>query len=70
MALATVNGIEGLRELQGQKVGRSEWREVTQELINTFALAIKFGITARQLHDHVYAYPTFCADIKHMLGHG
>ena len=37
MALATVNGIEGLRELQGQKVGPSEWREVTQELINTFA---------------------------------
>src|SRR2546429_4741383 len=37
MALATVSGIEGLRELQGQKVGPSEWREVTQELINTFA---------------------------------
>ena len=37
MAMATVNGIEGLRELQGQKVGPSEWREVTQELIDTFA---------------------------------
>jgi len=37
MALASVNGIEGLRELQGQKVGPSEWREVTQEMINTFA---------------------------------
>ena len=37
MALATVKGIEGLRELQGQKVGPSEWREVTQDLINTFA---------------------------------
>ena len=36
-AIATVNGIEGLRELQGQKVGPSEWREVTQEMINTFA---------------------------------
>jgi glutathione reductase (NADPH) len=41
-----------------------------QELINVFALAIKFGIKARQLRDHVYAYPTFSADIKHMLGHG
>jgi len=40
-----------------------------QELINVFALAIKFGITARQLRGHVYAYPTFSADIKHMLGH-
>ena len=36
-AIATVNGIEGLRELQGQTVGPSEWREVTQEMINTFA---------------------------------
>jgi len=42
----------------------------SQELINVFALAIKFGITARQLREHVYAYPTFSADIKHMLGHG
>lgn len=41
-----------------------------QELINVFALAIKFAITARQLRDHVYAYPTFSADIRHMLGHG
>ncbi len=40
-----------------------------QELINVFALAIKFGITASQLRRHVYAYPTFSADIKHMLGH-
>jgi acyl dehydratase len=37
MAIASANGIEGLRELQGQKVGPSEWREVTQEMINTFA---------------------------------
>jgi glutathione reductase (NADPH) len=41
-----------------------------QELVNIFGLAIKFGITARQLKDQVYAYPTFSADIKHMLGHG
>jgi len=40
-----------------------------QELINIFALAIKFGITATQIRDNVYAYPTFSADIKHMLGH-
>jgi glutathione reductase (NADPH) len=38
-----------------------------QELINLFGLAMKFGITARQLRDHVYAYPTFSADIKHMF---
>src|SRR3954463_14275384 len=36
-AIATVNGIEGLSELQGQTVGPSEWREVTQEMITPFA---------------------------------
>lgn len=40
-----------------------------QELVNIFGLAIRFGITARQLRDNVYAYPTFSSDIKHMLGH-
>jgi glutathione reductase (NADPH) len=39
-----------------------------QELINIFGLAIKFGITAGEIRDSVYAYPTFSADIKHMLG--
>ena len=36
-AIATANGIDGLRELQGTTVGPSDWREVTQEMINTFA---------------------------------
>ncbi len=38
-----------------------------QELVNVFGLAIKFGITAHQLKDNVYAYPTFSSDIKHMF---
>ena len=37
MALATANGIEGLRELIGKPVGPSEWREVTQPMIDSFA---------------------------------
>jgi glutathione reductase (NADPH) len=41
-----------------------------QELINLFGLAMKFGITASQIRENVYAYPTFSSDIKHMLGHG
>ena len=41
-----------------------------QELVNIFGLAMRFGITARQIKDNVYAYPTFSSDIKHMLGHG
>ena len=38
-----------------------------QELVNIFGLAMRFGITAGQIKDHVYAYPTFSSDIKHML---
>lgn len=38
-----------------------------QELVNIFGLAMRFGITAGQLKEYVYAYPTFSADIKHML---
>jgi len=37
VALATVNGAQGLRDLVGQDVGPGEWREVTQEMINSFA---------------------------------
>ena len=37
MAAVEVNGIEGLKALLGQTVGPSEWREVTQEDIDTFA---------------------------------
>ena len=37
MALATVEGIEGLRGLIGDPVGPSEWREVTQATIDSFA---------------------------------
>ncbi len=37
MAPLTVNGIDELRELVGQKLGPSDWREVTQEQIDKFA---------------------------------
>src|SRR5437667_6547862 len=37
MAQVTVDGIEELRGLIGQQVGPSEWRQVTQEVIDTFA---------------------------------
>jgi glutathione reductase (NADPH) len=41
-----------------------------QELVNLFGLAMRFGLTAAQIRDNVYAYPTFSSEIKHMLGHG
>ena len=53
----------------GRVVGAHFIGHEGQELINVFGLAIKFGITARQLKDQVYAYPTFSADIKHMFAH-
>jgi glutathione reductase (NADPH) len=40
-----------------------------QELVNIFGLAMRFGISASQIRDNVYAYPTFSSDLKHMLGH-
>jgi acyl dehydratase len=37
MAQATANGVEGLRDLLGTPVGPTDWREVTQDDIDTFA---------------------------------
>jgi acyl dehydratase len=37
MSTVEVQGIEGLKALQGKEIGPSEWREVTQEDIDTFA---------------------------------
>jgi glutathione reductase (NADPH) len=38
-----------------------------QDLINLFALAMKADIPASALKQMIYAYPTFSADIVHML---
>lgn len=38
-----------------------------EELIHIFALAMAHGITAGELKDTVYGFPTFSADIKSML---
>jgi acyl dehydratase len=37
MAIAQVEGVEGVKELLGKQVGPSDWREVTQDDIDTFA---------------------------------
>src|SRR5215212_9847582 len=37
MALATVNGIDELRAMVGETVGPSDWREVSQATVDTFA---------------------------------
>jgi glutathione reductase (NADPH) len=38
-----------------------------EELIHLFAFAIKFGITAADLRETVYAFPTFASDVKNMV---
>jgi NADH dehydrogenase len=38
-----------------------------EELIHIFALAMRHGITAKDLADSVFAFPTFSADIKNMM---
>ncbi len=38
-----------------------------EELIHLFAFAMKFGITASDLRDTVYAFPTYAADVKNMV---
>jgi glutathione reductase (NADPH) len=40
---------------------------VGEELIHIFALAMKHGITAAEIRDLVYGFPTFSADIRSML---
>ena len=37
MAVAAVQGIEGLQELIGKEIGPGEWRDVRQQDIDTFA---------------------------------
>jgi acyl dehydratase len=37
VAPLTISGIDELKELVGQTIGPSEWREVTQEDVDTFA---------------------------------
>ena len=37
MAPLTVTGIDEVKELVGKPIGPSDWREVTQEMIDTFA---------------------------------
>lgn len=39
----------------------------SEELINIFGLAKAHGITATEIRDFICAYPSFSADIKHML---
>jgi glutathione reductase (NADPH) len=38
-----------------------------QELINIFGLAMKHGITSRDLREFLFAFPTFSSDVPDMV---
>ncbi len=42
-------------------------RHNASEVINVFALAIKYGIKAKDLAEFLWAYPTYTSDLKYMV---
>ena len=38
-----------------------------EEIIHLFAFAIKYGVTAREIADTIYAYPTYSSDVKYLV---
>ena len=54
-------------EASDRILGATMLGHAAEELIHTFALAIRHGITAADLKDMVYAFPTFSADIKFLV---
>jgi glutathione reductase (NADPH) len=51
----------------GRIVGAAVLGHGAGEIIHTFALAVARGLTAADLKDQVFAYPTFNSDIRHMI---
>ena len=56
-----------VEETTDQIVGGHIVGHAGEELIHIFALAMKHGITATQLAEMVYGFPTFSADIRNMM---
>ena len=54
-------------ETSGRILGAHMVGHGSEELIHLFAFAIKFGITAADLRDTIYAFPTFANDVKNMV---
>ena len=48
-------------------IGAHLARHNASEVINIFALAIKFGIKAGELAEFLWAYPTYTSDLKYMV---
>jgi len=56
-----------IEERTDRIIGAHIFGHAGEELIHLFALAMKHGITASQIRDLIYGFPTFSADIKSMM---
>jgi glutathione reductase (NADPH) len=56
-----------IEEKTGRIVGAHLVGHAGEELIHIFALAMKHNITASEVRDLIYGFPTYSADIKSML---
>ena len=54
-------------ETNGRLLGAQILGHAAEELIHLFVLAIRHGITADQIRDTIFGFPTFSADIKHLV---
>jgi glutathione reductase (NADPH) len=54
-------------EGSGRILGAHMVGHAAEELIHIFAFAMKFGITANDIRETIYAFPTFANDIKRLL---
>ncbi len=56
-----------IEEENSRILGAHLFAHNADEMINIFALAIKFGLTTRELQSVLWAYPTSISDCKYML---
>jgi glutathione reductase (NADPH) len=56
-----------IEETSGRVLGAHVLGPQAEETINLFALAIRKGLTAAELKDNLFAYPTHGSDVQYML---
>jgi glutathione reductase (NADPH) len=56
-----------VEEGTGRIVGAHIVGPHAEEVINIFGLAIRHGLTAANLKETIFAYPTGASDIGHMI---
>jgi glutathione reductase (NADPH) len=64
----TTSGFKVLVEEESQRIlGAHLFGPHAEEVINVFAVAVRFGIPAEELKQVLFAYPTSASDVVHML---